>query len=89
MDNEKSGEQRVIMEKTLNYNKVTIPAIVNAFVLLLNSKLPLDWMLTGDEIGWAIMLVTALVTYLVPNQTAQQLRIKLDTEKVLQKAMEE
>ncbi|MEM7173289.1 MAG: hypothetical protein AAF530_24210 [Pseudomonadota bacterium] len=55
------------MKKLARYNKATVPMLVDAFLMLVNGRLPDDLRLSGDELGWALILLTALVAYLVPN----------------------
>ncbi len=59
------------MKHLASYNKATVPMLVNAFLMLVNGRLPEEIRLSGDELGWTMILLTALIAYLVPNAMPQ------------------
>ncbi len=61
-----------MIEKLTSANKATVPMLVNAFLMLVNGRLPEHIRLNGDELGWTMILLTALIAYLVPNAKPPQ-----------------
>ena len=49
------------------YNKANWPAVINAALLLINGRLPEDVALSANEQGWAMIILTWLVVFFIPN----------------------